>query len=637
MRATRQPLHLLPSDRRSPNSLNFMRRADDYMLTAEEFRLRRRKRRNVGIAIGTCLALAALVFFAARPVRGEIKGWQARRHAAKAFAFLDQQKWTDARDEAAVAYQLGPAEPQALRAVARYLSRTRQQQALEFWALLEKKQKLTHEDRRDEATIALISADKERATATLNELLSANGKDATPIDWLLAAQFALQKGMSNEAQIDLKKVLDNAKATERERLQAALFELQASSSSESETDKQYQADAWSRIAKLAEGKTDAALDALILLARRALSSPVDSEGSLNIRTTKLIHAIENHPLAKAPQKLVALDLEIHENQAQKDAGVERAVAQWKDADAMSLAALATWLNGHGEYQRELDTIPIEKSLQTRELFLQHVDALGALGRWSEIKQLLESERLPLDPVVQRMYLARCSAQLGEKTAAENNWQRSLEAAGNDVQKLIALAEYAEKNAALDIAEAAYHAAANEAPNLRIAQQGRLRMAQASRDTKKIHSVLADMLHIWPNDTAIQNDEAYTRLLLLPNDSTLNSHLSAEASAKEELSTSSELIAIEHLAEQLVQREPASLPHRTLLALSRLKQHRPVAALDVYAKVQVAPNTLSPSALAVHAAVLFANGRADDARSEIQQAPLEKLLPEEQADTANLRE
>jgi len=35
--------------------------------------------------------------------------------------------------------------------------------------------------------------------------------------------------------------------------------------------------------------------------------------------------------------------------------------------------------------------------------------------------------LPLDPVVQLMYLARCNAQLGEKTAAENNcsarWNR----------------------------------------------------------------------------------------------------------------------------------------------------------------------------------------------------------------------
>jgi hypothetical protein len=51
---------------------------------------------------------------------------------------------------------------------------------------------------------------------------------------------------------------------------------------------------------------------------------------------------------------------------------------------------------------------------------------------------------------------------------------------------------------------------------------------------------------------------------------------------------------------------------------------------------VVPSALSPSALAVHAAVLAANGRRDDARLEIAQAPLDKLLPEEQAATADFR-
>jgi len=155
----------------------------------------------------------------------------------------------------------------------------------------------------------------------------------------------------------------------------------------------------------------------------------------------------------------------------------------------------------------------------------------------------------------------------------------------------------------------------------------LRLAQASRETKKIHAVLAEMLKIWPKDRAIQNDEAYTRLLLL------NNNRNGEA----RMTNDEELIAIEELAEELVQREPSSLPHRTLLALARLKQGRPVAALEAYRNVQASPNVSSPSALAVHAAVLAANDRRDDARKQIQQAPLDQLLPEEQAGTANLRE
>jgi hypothetical protein len=302
--------------------------------------------------------------------------------------------------------------------------------------------------------------------------------------------------------------------------------------------------------------------------------------------------------------------------------ISRAIADWKDAEPADVAVLAEWLNGKNEFQKTLDTIPLEKALQSRDLFLRYLDALGALGRWNEIKQLLGSERFPLDPAVQAMYLARCSSQLGEKTAAGNNWRRALEAAGGDVRKLITLAQYAEKNQNAEIAEAAYNDAAATSPKLRVAHDGRLRLAQASRDTKKLHAVLAEMLALWPNDAAIQNDEAYTRLLLLPS-----------ANGEERVD---EINAIEELAEKLVEQNPASLPHRTLLAFTRLKQHRPFAALEVYSNIQIVPNAVSPSALAVHAAVLAANDRRDDARHEIEQAPLDKLLPEEQAGTADLR-
>jgi hypothetical protein len=255
--------------------------------------------------------------------------------------------------------------------------------------------------------------------------------------------------------------------------------------------------------------------------------------------------------------------------------------------------------------------------------------------------LLGSERFPLDQVVQAMYLARCNAQLGEKTSAENNWKRALEAAGGDPGKLLTLADYAEKNGNLGVAQSAFETAATESPKIRPAQQGRLRMAQASRDTKKIHNVLAEMLRLWPNDSAVQNDEAYTRLLLLGSNSRndearmsndeINGGTQSVAS-EEKLSTlnsqPSTLSEIEQLAEKLVQREPASMPHRTLLALARLRQNRAADALDVYSNIQVRPNALTPSALAVHAAVLAANGRTDDARAEAEQIKIDNLVDEE---------
>src|SRR6202011_2991338 len=234
--------------------------------------------------------------------------------------------------------------------------------------------------------------------------------------------------------------------------------------------------------------------------------------------------LASHPLSKAPQKLLALDVRgasrtgVGLAESKPDELVAEGIALCKNGDANDLLALATWLNGKKELEKTLETISLEKALLGRELFLQYLDALGGLDRWSEIKQLLGSDRYPLDPVVQHMYLARCNAQLGEKTARENNWQRAREAGAGDPGKLITLGEYAEKNGIVDVAKSAFDAAAVQSPKLRFAQQGRLRMAQRSGDTKKIHAVLSDMLKIWPNEAAVQNDEGYTRLLLLSGNS-----------------------------------------------------------------------------------------------------------------------
>ena len=103
-----------------------MSRDSDLLLTAEELRLKRRKRRRWLLFIILFLLLIPAVYFVARPARDAIKAWQARRHAQRAFAFIDKEQWNDARSEAVAAFQLRKDEPQSVRAVARFLTRTRQ-------------------------------------------------------------------------------------------------------------------------------------------------------------------------------------------------------------------------------------------------------------------------------------------------------------------------------------------------------------------------------------------------------------------------------------------------------------------------------------------------------------------------------
>ncbi len=596
-----------------------MARDDEITFTPEELRDRRRRRRRLLLIALLILLVAIAGGFGARPARNSVRAWQARRHAARAFAFIDQQKWREARDEATAAYQLRPNEPQANRAVARLLSRAGQSDALSFWKNLSLMTTLTREDLRDEAGIALKANDLVAAEEATRRLRQIRDGSPSPADFVLATEVSLRKRQFDKATEFAKKVLASPSATRRDQLTATLaLDAVVRNGGASLVGDVAQVDA--PLVEIGKGNDEAALGALVALAERILSAPADERNRPAMAIDDLIAKIDGHPLATSSHKLLEADLEIAQHPEQREEIEKRTIDRWKNGSNEELAALGGWLYRHGEHQRELEAIPLERATQTRDLFLQHVDALGALNRWDDIRRILEGERFPLDPVIQNMYLARCYAQQGQQQGADNNWQRAIKNAAGDLGKLLLLADYAEKNGAQQVAATAYEAAAVVSPRSRAAQLGRLRTTLAGGDTRRLHHLLIDLLKIWPDDTSLQNDEAYARLLLMPPDTKPDS---------------SELKSIESLAQKLVQEEPSSLPHRTLLALALLKQNRPYSALALYENLNVPQNALTASTIAVHAAVLAASGQIDPARTEAEKISPDKLLPEERSLIANL--
>src|SRR3984893_1210699 len=202
-----------------------MVRSDDILLTAEELRLWRHKRRTWRVVVLLFVLGIVATFFGARPASHAIKAWQARRHANHAFVYINNEQWNEAKKEAIAAYQLWPGEPQALRAVARFLSRVRQPEALDFWKQLQNRQSLTREDRRDEVAVALAGNDLSVAELALKDLLARKDSRPSAADWLLAAQVARQKNETNEARKLVQKVLDDSGADERTQFQAVLLTL----------------------------------------------------------------------------------------------------------------------------------------------------------------------------------------------------------------------------------------------------------------------------------------------------------------------------------------------------------------------------------------------------------------------------
>ena len=339
----------------------------------------------------------------------------------------------------------------------------------------------------------------------------------------------------------------------------------------------------------------------------APSSPPTTAGR-TMTLKEVADALENHPDARPAHKLLALEVRARQHPALMDQYIADAVERFGLGDDETVTALAGWLNKVGRPAKTLEVLRESRAIQRQDLFLQYVNALAALQRWSEVKDLFLSEHSVVDPMVQHMYLAVAQARLGSATSATNEWQRALQVA-NTPEKLLTLATNAEQNSAPDIADAAYSDAIKTAPTNRAAYAGRLRLALAAGKTTQAQTIAEEIAQIWPDDAAARNQAAYLRLLL-----------GASGEAAE---------AAERDAQVLVRKEPRNWAAVATLGLARLRLGRNKDALAVFRKVRVT-GTEPPGVLAVRAAILAANGYAEPARNDALLVNANPLLPEERA-------
>jgi tetratricopeptide (TPR) repeat protein len=606
----------------------------------EELRARRVKLLVLLGGLAAC-ALGVAIYFAGPPIGGAIKAWQSRRLARDAFALIEQKKWREANAKARDAYLLRPTEPESWRANARLASRTGQNTvALEWWKKLDDEHSLTVEDRRDFVGAALTTGELTVAAKQVEALLAQRAGPA-PIDMVLAGQVATRQSDPVLAIDYAQRVLADKRAKPYNNLSAATLILSAT-----RRDSPPYASAWKQIEAVArDPKNPASLDALAVLARDEALPPLSAIGTnaslslesstpgptpatqsgdtltLNLAATpphdpvgrtlsltEVANALENHPDARPYHKLLALEIRARQDPALTDQYVADAVEHFRNGDDETLGALAAWLNKIGRPAKTLEVLPQARAIQRQDLFLHYLNALAALQRWNEIKDLLSSERFPIEPVLQHMYLAVAQTQLGSAAAATNEWQRALEVA-NSADKLLALASYAERNSVNDIADFAYSGAIKIAPKNRGAYDGRLRLALAAGHTAEAQATAAEIAQLWPDDAEARNQDTYLRLLLGATDG------AAESAERE--------------AEVLVRKEPRNWSALATLGLARLRLGRNNDALAAFRKVRVT-GTEPPGVLAVRAAILAVNGYEEGARGDAHNLGGERLLPEERA-------
>jgi hypothetical protein len=168
-----------------------------------------------------------------------------------------------------------------------------------------------------------------------------------------------------------------------------------------------------------------------------------------------------------------------------------------------------------------------------------------------------------------------------------------------------IGNYAEKIGQLDQAETAFRSLSVNAATARPAMESLLRIAQKRGDVELLADTLTKMRERWPQDDSVKNDLAYVNLL---RGKAVDESLAA--------------------AKDLVARSPASLAHRTTLALAAIRKDDPAGALAVYQGLKIPWERVGPGHRAVYAAALGASGRTAEARAEVAALRWDELRPEE---------
>ena len=582
--------------------------ADDYDLaTPEETAARQRRRRLVAWGSVVVVLLVALVVVG-RPARRSIKVWQARRAAAEAMRLLDNGQAEAAVGKVQDALQLRGTDLEVMRTAAIFLTRIGHgREAVTFWKEIEGRRKLTRDEQRGYATNLLEGGNLNEARRRL-ELAGPAGSSDDPRDWWLGMQIAT-RGRDATGAVRLARRLLDDKApgvTTRQRFDAALLLLNVN-------DPEGQRLGAATLQTLAAGdRSPESLEALLALTRQAAQSigAARSQGrevpeAAVTTLLDLAGRIEAHPLAQTGSKLLAAQGRVVAQPERRTASLQEAVDRYGHGTDADAATLGGWLYAQGEFARVLALIPPERAVRTRALYLQYLDTLGALGRWSDIRQAIEGQKFTLDPLVEEMYLARCAKQLRQPEGASTHWAAALRVAGTNPDKLLVLGRYALTDGELPTGEAAYRAAIKAVSNNRAAHEALLGLLETQGRTQEARVAIRDMLAVWPGDTAVRNDDAYLSALL-----------------------GEDLPAARDAARDLVRLEPTSLPHRITLALAELRLGHDLTALETLRMVNAPAFAAQARFQAVYGAVLQRSGFGDEARQAVAALPRNRLLPEE---------
>lgn len=533
------------------------------------------------------LLLAAGAYFA-RPAWRTLKSWRAASFAQAAADAKSQGNPGLALQHARSALQLQPSNPDYVRLNARLLTDLGTDTSLSFWQHLTDRADAATEDRLAYLEASLAFRRPDLAGPTFSNLLASSPPSARL--QRLGALYHLVVGATNAA-------LACARAAhqlEPGNLTNALLVASLIPSTAEATDR---AQSRALLRDIAQSNTPLRLTALRRLLHSGIGDRSDREW--------IAQSLSQLPTRSPAEEVLLAETLVRLDPSTVRQTLSNLIAGVPHDDTPTLTLVVEALARLGRHEDVLRLTDKERGFLNRSLFKARLDALTSLNLHAEAYQHLLTPGAPMPAFDLALAKTQAAIQARDPDRRDQHFTELLKACDNQPERIRAIAEFAEKEGALDSASMLWKSLGALPGQTTLAQRSLQRVADRRGDTWTARDHARNALRSDPSLASVPLEIAYYDLLLGEN---LDAAL-AQAQASTE-------------------QQPRDFFARAALALAHLRLGQPEkarAAIDRFLLDTPQPRS---DALAVLAATCGQNGFVVRAHEIASRIPLERLRPEE---------
>ena len=557
----------------------------------------------VGLA---AFGLALALLFGGKPAFRTYKKWRAQRLAAAAVTEMNQGHWDQAARILFDANSLASDQPEVLRAMSVFLTRTKGDPRL----LLQTLQRLydsgmaTIEDQTSYGTALVSTGNISGARKVLEDLPSQHREGRLALE--LLSRIQREQGLIAESEATLRRALLSEPDNPECAFRLALLDL-------SNPFPEIKAGARSRLWTLAGDADDRA-------ANGAIAFLAGDNDLGRVESSRLLELLERRPDPPTSLRFRVLSALIRTHPEEREQILENEFKRCRNEGVDQLAEVLKWLAEEKEYGRMLQLAPENVAVSSAEVFPLMLLALSKQERWQEIRTLLTTQRnLPVSKARAALWLAECESHLQPDLAlARAHLARALESAdkAREQEVIRNTAALAEAKGLWDLASRGYRILAELGPQSQIPMLEKVyEVSSRSRDGEAMLETAREIQELRPASKVYASRVAYLQLVLGKE---------MELAADYLFGTSGEAVRIEGVVEG----DPGQWT--SFLRAFAAFRFGDRSGMGTFLPGVTRPGALEPGQRAVFAGLLQATGRSAEAFTLAEGVPRQLLLQEELA-------